>query len=500
MPDEGPRIGILVVAYNAASTLAGVLDRIPKDFRSKISEVLVCDDASGDATYLVGLGYKQVSSDLPLTVVRHPQNLGYGGNQKAGYRMAIEHGLDIVVLLHGDGQYAPECLPELVGPLERGECDAVFGSRMMHRGAALRGGMPRYKYVGNRILTKLENACLGTNLSEFHSGYRAYSVAALRSIPFERNTDDFDFDTQIIIQLHDAGKRITEVAIPTYYGDEICYVNGLKYARDVVADVVGYRLQKAGFGTGSIATAGEEYGLKTDDDTSHGRILARLAPERPMTILDLGCSGGRLAEELRTAGHRVVGVDHVEVPGVRSRVDRFFVADLERGIPEEVGNGYDVVLCADVIEHTRDPLALLKDARSRMRRGGLLIASVPNFAHWYPRARVSLGAFDYDQRGILDGTHLRFFTRKSFTRLCRRAGLHVRRIEPVGIPLEVLAKSGGRLIRAAGKVESAMLAALPKLFAYQFVFEMDAAQDDAGATPVAATDGNRGELLRTQTG
>ena len=115
-----PKIGIVVVAYNAASTLARVLDRVPKDFRGRITRVFVCDDASEDSTYLVGLGYKQLSTDLPLTIIRHADNLGYGGNQKAGYRLAIEHGLDIVVLLHGDGQYAPECLAEIVAPLERG--------------------------------------------------------------------------------------------------------------------------------------------------------------------------------------------------------------------------------------------------------------------------------------------------------------------------------------------------------------------------------------------
>ena len=500
MPDAGPKIGILVVAYNAAGTLAGVLDRIPKDFRSRIHEVLVCDDASGDSTYLVGLGYKQLSPDLPLTIVRHPRNLGYGGNQKAGYRMAIEHGLDIVVLLHGDGQYAPECLPDLVGPLERNECDAVFGSRMMDGRAALRGGMPRYKYLGNRILTRFENACLGTGFSEFHSGYRAYRVAALKAVPFDRNTDDFNFDTQIIIQLHDAGKRIVEVPIPTYYGDEICYVNGLKYARSVVSDVLGYRLQKAGFGAGSIAMAGDEYRLKSDDDSSHGRIVARLAHEAPLKILDLGCSAGRLAETLRVIGHRVVGVDNVELPGVHARVDSFLIADLDRGIPREVGDGYDVVLCADVIEHTRDPQALLQDARSRLRPGGVLLASVPNFAHWYPRTRAGLGAFDYDQRGILDSTHLRFFTRRSFTRLCQRAGFRVRRVEPVGVPLELLADRAGPLAKVANKLERLMIAVLPKLFAYQFIFEMDDADVSPRESPVATTPVAPPELLRTRTG
>mgnify|MGYP003342279094 CR=1 FL=1 len=182
------RIGILVVAYNAAGTLSQVLDRIPSAFRPEISGILVSDDHSTDDTYLVGLGYQQLS-DLPLTVVRTERNLGYGGNQKLGYRWAMEYGLDIVVLLHGDGQYAPELLPEIVAPLVEGRADAVFGSRMLERGRARKGGMPLYKYFGNKILTRYENALMGTDISEWHSGYRAYSTKALAAIPFERNSD-----------------------------------------------------------------------------------------------------------------------------------------------------------------------------------------------------------------------------------------------------------------------------------------------------------------------
>src|SRR5437763_7038565 len=159
------RLAVLVVAYNAASTLAQVLDRIPREFVPRIERVLVADDASQDATYNVGLHYQRASADLPLTVIRHPRNLGYGGNQKVGYRWAIDHGLDVVVLLHGDGQYAPELLPTLVEPLELDKCDAVFGSRMMVPGAARRGGMPLYKYVGNKVLTAVENTLVGTDLS-----------------------------------------------------------------------------------------------------------------------------------------------------------------------------------------------------------------------------------------------------------------------------------------------------------------------------------------------
>ena len=248
-PEGQPRIGVLVVAYNAESTLEPTLDRIPHDFRGRISELIVADDASGDDTYGVGKHWQSLNPLLPTTVVRHLENRGYGGNQKSGYQMAISRGLDIIVLLHADGQYAPEILPEIVAPIVDGEADAVFGSRMMVPGSARAGGMPLYKYVGNRILTASENRILGTSLSEFHSGYRAYSVAALAEIPFEENTDDFDFDTQIIIQLVAAEKRIVEIPIPTYYGDEICYVDGVKYAKNVMRDVVVYRTSQMGFGT-----------------------------------------------------------------------------------------------------------------------------------------------------------------------------------------------------------------------------------------------------------
>jgi len=327
------RIGILVVAYNAESTLSTVLDRIPEGFRSEISAVLVADDFSQDATFAAGLEYQAKNSVLPLTIVRHPRNLGYGGNQKAGYRWAMEHGLDIVVLLHGDGQYAPEMLPDMVAPLAAGDADAVFGSRMMERGAARAGGMPFYKFLGNRILTTVQNAAVGEDLTEWHSGYRAYRVEALRELPLHLNDDGFNFDTQIILQLHEAGKRIVEIPIPTYYGDEICYVNGLSYAAEVTRDVARYRLHKMGFGSGETAFASDAYESKRALDSSHRQLLEQMAARPPAKVLDLGCSDGALAAGLRAQGHHVTGVDVVEHPGVGDRLDHFVRGDLEQGIP-----------------------------------------------------------------------------------------------------------------------------------------------------------------------
>jgi SAM-dependent methyltransferase len=459
---------VLVVAYNAASSLAGVLDRIPTDFRHRVTTVMVFDDHSDDSTYLVGLGYRQLTTDLPLEVIRHPRNLGYGGNQKAGYRRAVDLDLDIVVLLHGDGQYAPELLPEMVAPLERGECDAVFGSRMLIPGAARQGGMPFYKYVGNRILTRFENAALGTQLSEFHSGYRAYRVGALEQLEFDAYSDGFDFDTEIIIGLVDAGMTIKEIPIPTYYGDEICYVNGLRYARDVTADVIRYRAEKAGLGRPGRSVQ-REYALKDSLDGSH-RAMLDWMERPPAKVLDLGCSSGLLSQELRARGHYVVGVDVLTFPEVKERTDEFYEADLDHGLPAGLPSDFDVVICGDVLEHVRRPDVLLTELASAVAPRGHLIASVPNFGHWYPRTRTALGRFDYDQRGILDEDHVRFFTRRSFLRLCDRSGWELVRSRTTGVPLELL--TGGRLARAAGNVERGARTVWPTMFAYQFLFEL----------------------------
>jgi SAM-dependent methyltransferase len=244
------------------------------------------------------------------------------------------------------------------------------------------------------------------------------------------------------------------------------------YAWDVSKDVVAYRLQKIGFGGGDRVALGSEYQLKESEDSSHGRILAMLASRPPSTILDLGCSGGLLAERLRHAGHRVTGVDVFEAPEVRGRMDRFVLADLDAGIPVEVGTGYDVVLAADVLEHLREPERLLRDAKRVLRPGGSMIACVPNISHWYPRFRTLLGRFDYDQRGPLDRTHLRFFTKRSVRRMFGREGFAVRRVEPVGLPLDVVGVEGGRA-RWLRLLDSIALSVWPTMFGYQFILEVE---------------------------
>lgn len=239
-PLHRPRIGIFIIAYNAVNHLIETVRRIPSDVWEQVEEVFIIDDCSNDNTYYAALGYKLDEGIEKLKVYRNTQNQGYGGNQKVGYQYAIDRGLDIVALVHGDGQYAPEALGDLLQPLIRGEADMVFGSRMAVPGAARRGGMPLYKYWGNRVLTWMQNRLTGLNLSEYHSGYRLYSVGALKKIPFQSFTNTWHFDTQIILALAEREARIVELPIPTYYGDEICHVNGVPYAINCLVTSLQY--------------------------------------------------------------------------------------------------------------------------------------------------------------------------------------------------------------------------------------------------------------------
>ncbi|HKH45162.1 MAG TPA: glycosyltransferase family 2 protein [Thermoanaerobaculia bacterium] len=225
-------------AYNAEKTLERTYRDLPLDW---VDDVIVVDDASQDRTV-------EIAESLGLHVLVHPQNRGYGGNQKTCYREALARGADIVVMVHPDHQYDPTYVPELIAPLLRGECTAVFGSRMLG-GRPIEGGMPKWKYLANLFLTMVANATFYVFLSEYHSGLRAYSREYLEAIDIERNSDNFVFDTEIIAQGVWKGLRIKEIPIRTRYFEEasqIGFWRSVEYGFSVLGILLRYKLHKKG--------------------------------------------------------------------------------------------------------------------------------------------------------------------------------------------------------------------------------------------------------------
>jgi glycosyltransferase involved in cell wall biosynthesis len=201
------KVVVVMPAWNAAKTLEQTVSAIPTDI---VNEIILVDDSSTDSTV-------EVARRLPVHLIWHPHNVGYGGNQKTCYLEALQRGADVVVMLHPDGQYEPELIPRMVEPILRGEADMVLGSRFGDRAALKASGMPRYKFIANRFLTVVENAVLGTNFTELHTGYRAFSRELLLKVPFLRNSVDFVFDSEMVMQAVHFGFRIVEVPARTRY-------------------------------------------------------------------------------------------------------------------------------------------------------------------------------------------------------------------------------------------------------------------------------------------
>jgi glycosyltransferase involved in cell wall biosynthesis len=243
-PQDLGKFAIYIPAYNAALTLPRVFNRLAPHVKKNVSEILVVDNHSKDDTSLVAIDIGEKEGLHNLRVVRNERNEGYGGSQKIAYRHCIEKGYLGVVMLHGDAQYAPELVETLLPPILEGRADMVFGSRFT--GDPLKGGMPVIRFLGNRVLTTFQNIFLGLRLSEYHSGYRVYSIEALKKVPFERFSSDYHFDTEIIIAFQHENLRIAEMPIPTHYGDEENYVNIWKYGLDVLVTTFSYFLHRRG--------------------------------------------------------------------------------------------------------------------------------------------------------------------------------------------------------------------------------------------------------------
>ena len=241
---HGNRVVVVLPAYNAEKTLEQTLREIPRDV---VDEVLLVDDASQDGT-------ASLSERLGLPTIVHPENRGYGGNQKTCYQEALARGADIVVMVHPDYQYDPRLAPAMASLIAQGVYDVVLGSRILGQGA-MAGGMPLYKFVANRLLTLVQNLLIGQKLSEYHTGYRAFGRKVLEKLPLAANSDDFVFDNQMLAQIHYFGFRIGEISCPTRYeadSSSISFARSCRYGLGVLATSLLFRLAKWGLARPAI--------------------------------------------------------------------------------------------------------------------------------------------------------------------------------------------------------------------------------------------------------
>jgi glycosyltransferase involved in cell wall biosynthesis len=414
---DKPRVLIFIVAYNHEHFIKAVLDRIPENIWKNDrfeAEILIIDDQSTDLTFSVANEYRNKNKNLNITVFYNPKNLGYGGNQKIGYQYAVKKNFDVVVLLHGDGQYPPEYLEHMILPILDGESDVVLGSRMIDKKSALKGKMPAYKWIGNVVLTYLQNSILGVRLAEFHTGYRAYSVPALNSIPFRYNSDYYDFDTDILIQLIDTHKCIKEIPIPTFYGDEISRVRVFKYGLLILSSSLYSRLMKSGifyhpkFDYESTDTY---YLAKTGYSSTHQFALDHV--KAGTKVLNLGCGPGYIEMELEKKDIKTISIDLNISDIAREHSFKTIQSDVEAVDYQNI-EAVDTILMLDIIEHLRSPESLLLSLRNRFcREKPEIIITTGNIAFIPIRLMLLFGKFNYGKRGILDMTHTRLFTFKT---------------------------------------------------------------------------------------
>ena len=240
------KILIFIPAYNVEKKITKVLKKIPKIVFNKYNtKILVIEDNSSDKTLsIIKKVIKKKGDKIKIYLIANKKNKGYGGVQKIAFNYAIKKNFKYVIMLHGDNQYPANKILLLIKPLLTNKYDAVFGSRMINSINALKGGMPLYKYLGNIALTFFQNLVLSSNLSEFHSGYRSYKVSSLKKIKFKSNTNDFHFDTEIIIQFLKNNLKIKEIAMSTHYGDEISHLKSIPYGLNIVRSTLVSRFKK----------------------------------------------------------------------------------------------------------------------------------------------------------------------------------------------------------------------------------------------------------------
>lgn len=465
------RVALYIIAYEAEDNIDKVLKRIPKNIVNKFTQIYLIDDSSKDKTIETAITSAKSLGINNFKAMKTPHNQGYGGNQKIGYSYAIKQGFDYVIMLHGDGQYPPESLPKIIECFADREVAAVFGSRMINRYQALEGGMPLYKWVGNQVLTFIENKIMQSNLSEFHSGYRAYSVKALKLIPFLMNSDVFHFDTDIIIQFLANNFKIKEIPIPIHYGDEICRVNGLKYAKDCLISNLQFRLHKMGIwyqpNFDVQLPKVRVYSFKKSQNSLHSYIINHLPWKKSDVVVDLGANDGILTSKIAPKVKKITAVD-INPPKTIKNV-KGIKLNLNQDFDKSLGNkSFNKVIALDIIEHLNNPEAAIKKINNLLETNGILYASTANIGYFIMRITHLIGWFNYGKRGILDMTHQRLFTVNSFKKLLTDNGFILKKTVGFGPPINDQISHKG-IWKLIDQISGFLAKQYPSIFSFNFL-------------------------------
>lgn len=468
---------VVIIAYEAEYHLPELISRLARVTQVRdYWSVLLLDDTSCDRTSELAQKLLAEYGFSSWLVVRNEQNQGYGGNQKVGYRYALQRdNYTHVALLHGDCQYPPEALPAMLAQALDVRADVVLASRMWSVMSARRGGMPLYKMVGNRLLTWAQNRLTGQALSEYHTGQRLYSTELLARIPYDLNSDGFDFDTEILLQAFYVGAKVAEIPISTRYAGEVSRVPGIQYAVNIMRASFDYWLQMHGMGCSlrfrDLLGKRNLYLDKTHlEGSTHDVAVRFLLKQQARSVLDLGCGPGHVGSIVKAElpAVRYCGADLVSDPP--DSCDEYWQCNLDRTLPPTNPFDYDAVLCLDVLEHLSEPEQFLL----RLRQSHLgnqktfFVFSTANVAFLSIRLGLLLGRFEYGDRGILDITHRRLMTKASFIRLIRETGFVIERVEGIAVPFQ-LVFGDNWWTRLAAKTWRSLTKLLPGLLSFQFL-------------------------------
>jgi methionine biosynthesis protein MetW len=480
-----PRIGLFVFDCAETSVLERVLARIPESSAVWFDEIVIVQERGAAERRPVPREWF-ARGPGNLRVHRLPRDAGFGGARKAAFEYALRKGFDHVVFMRGDGIHPPEELPALVRPILDDPAQMVFAYRLLRLPDTPGSWRLIPNLVAHTLATGFQNRLLGLRLRDYHSGFRLYSMRAVERVPYQLNSDDHQFDMQLVIQCRVLGVPVREVPVGPLWREYATNAAGAFEVLRASRCAIDYRLHQLHLlRLGNyFVDEGVRYTFKHSETGSHMQIVHAIAPGS--RVLDLGCSQGLLAKPLREKGVRVTGVDIAPQAGAANDLEQYFQRDLDRELELPFGREFDYVVVSDVIEHLRNRTELLRRARTFLKEGGRLIISTPNIALWFYRLSLLVGRFEYGPRGVLDETHVHLFTRATFRREVEKAGFYVLTERVTALPFEIVFESTGRsrLVRSLNRSYHTLARIWPTMFAYQHILEAEITTLDDESGPV----------------